>query len=255
MDVINMAPNPLPPSLDGFYPMPGSRPLDPKLLWKVVEKSANKFHDAKTAGWSGSAWVAMNLAPDDNNFIEAIFRRPMTGHDWQAGLMPEYLRGVKNRPATVMTIHNIAFQGLARPTLIGKLGLDPYRFTRDGYEFWGKVSTLKAGLLSADCLTTVSHTYASELMTSEFGMGLEGVIRSRQDVLSGIVNGIDVTAWNPATDPAISAYKTPAGKAKNKAKLQEELELKDSDGPLCVVVSRLTQQKGLDLLLQALPPS
>jgi starch synthase len=175
------------------------------------------------------------------------------GHDWQAGLMPEYMRDDTDGPATVMTIHNIAFQGLADPNSIGRLGLDPYRFTRDGYEFWGKVSTLKAGILSADRITTVSKTYATELMTPEFGMGLEGVIETRRDALFGIVNGIDDTVWNPETDTAISPYKTPAGKAKNKAALQKEFGLKESEGPLCVVVSRLTDQKGLDLLLQALP--
>jgi starch synthase len=175
------------------------------------------------------------------------------GHDWQAGLMPEYMRSDTDGPATVMTIHNIAFQGLADPQSIGRLGLDPYRFTREGYEFWGKVSSLKAGLLSADRITTVSKTYATELMTPEFGMGLEGVIEARRDALSGIVNGIDDVTWNAATDSAISPYKSPTGKAKNKITLQKEFGLKKSSGPLCIVVSRLTDQKGLDLLLQALP--
>jgi starch synthase len=175
------------------------------------------------------------------------------GHDWQAGLLPEYMRGDTDGPATVMTIHNIAFQGLADPKSIGRLGLDPYRFTRDGYEFWGKVSALKAGLMSADRITTVSKTYAAELMTPEYGMGLEGVINTRRDDLLGIVNGIDDVAWNPAIDTAILPYKTPAGKAKNKTALQKEFGLEAADGPLCVVVSRLTDQKGLDVLLQALP--
>ena len=175
------------------------------------------------------------------------------GHDWQAGFMPEYLLGHDTRPATVMTIHNIAFQGLTTPDQIGQLGLDPHRFTQDGYEYWGKVSALKAGLMAADRITTVSQTYANELMTKEFGMGLEGVIRSRRDDLTGIVNGIDDVAWDPATDAAITPYKTLKGKAANKAALRKEMGLPDSDGPLCVVVSRLTQQKGLDLLVQALP--
>lgn len=175
------------------------------------------------------------------------------GHDWQAGFMPEYLRGHDTRPATVMTIHNIAFQGLTTPDQIGQLGLDPYRFTQDGYEYWGKVSALKAGLMAADRITTVSQTYANELMTKEFGMGLEGVIRSRRDDLTGIVNGIDDVTWDPSADPAITPYKTLKGKAANKAALRAEMGLPDTDGPLCVVVSRLTQQKGLDLLVQALP--
>ncbi len=175
------------------------------------------------------------------------------GHDWQAGLVGDYLLADGTRTPVVITVHNIAFHGLADPSLIGTLGLDPRRYTREGYEYWGKVSALKAGLLTATRLTTVSQTYADELMTPEFGMGLDGVMRHRRDALSGIVNGIDEDVWNPATDPDITPYKTPAKKAANKAALRAEFGLPDSDGPLCVVVSRLTHQKGLDLLLEALP--
>jgi len=175
------------------------------------------------------------------------------GHDWQAGLMGEYLRAQKTETPTILTIHNIAFHGLAEPSLIGTLGLDPYRFTRDGYEYWGRVSALKAGLMTATRLTTVSRTYADELMMPDFGMGLDGVMRHRRSVLSGIVNGIDEDAWNPATDKAIKPYKTLKDKEKNKVALRAELDLPKARGPLCVVVSRLTHQKGLDLLLEALP--
>ncbi|MBO6852673.1 MAG: glycogen synthase GlgA [Marivivens sp.] len=174
------------------------------------------------------------------------------GHDWQAGLMMEYLPD-DGRPATVLTIHNIAFHGLAGAEKIADLGLDPLRFTPDGYEYWGKVSALKAGLMRADRLTTVSKTYAAELMRPEFGMGLDGVMRARRDVLRGILNGIDDTIWNPEADPLITPYKTLKGKPANTAALRAELGLPAAEGPLCVVVSRLTEQKGLDLLLQALP--
>lgn len=186
-------------------------------------------------------------------------------HDWQAGLVPEYLAAAQKGskpgtvlpgtvlPGTVLTVHNIAFHGLADAKAVKTLGLDPARFTRDGYEYWGKVSALKAGLMGADRLTTVSPTYAQELMTEEFGMGLDGVMRHRRHVLSGILNGIDTTVWNPATDPEIIPYKTPRGKARARAALRRECGLPDANGPLCVVVSRLTGQKGLDLLLDALP--
>lgn len=173
------------------------------------------------------------------------------GHDWQAGLFPEYL-GKNDRPGTVMTIHNIAFHGLAAPGKLETLRLDPHRFTRDGFEYWGKISALKAGLMRVDRLTTVSQTYAEELMTPEFGMGLEGVMRLRRDDLTGIVNGIDGDVWGPSTDAEIAPYSTPKGKFKNKQILQKELGLEPSDGPLCVVISRQTQQKGLDLLLEAM---
>lgn len=176
-------------------------------------------------------------------------------HDWQAGLVPEYLHGLggTGKVGTILTIHNIAFHGLADASLLNLLQLSPARMNRDGFEFWGRISALKAGLIGADRLTTVSPTYAEELMTDAFGMGLDGVMRQRRDVLSGILNGIDEEAWNPATDAAIKPYKTAKGKAANKAALRAEFGLPASDGPLCVMVSRLTEQKGVDLLLDALP--
>jgi starch synthase len=175
-------------------------------------------------------------------------------HDWQAGFVPDYLATMKGtKPATILTVHNIAFHGLAPESLIPDLRLDPEKFDRDGFEFWGKVSALKAGLMAADKLTTVSPTYAEELMTEEFGMGLDGVMRYRRDDLSGILNGIDEDVWNPATDPLVKTYKTPRGKAAAKSALRKEFGLGDARGPLCVVVTRLTEQKGIDLLLDALP--
>lgn len=176
-------------------------------------------------------------------------------HDWQGGLVPEYLHsmGGTGRVGTILTIHNIAFHGLAPPERLRALRLNPARYSRDGFEFWGRISALKAGLMGADRLTTVSPTYAAELMTDQFGMGLDGVIRHRARHLTGILNGIDEDAWNPATDPAITPYKAPAGKARNRRALRQEFGLPEAEGPLCIVVSRLTEQKGLDLLLEALP--
>ncbi len=171
-------------------------------------------------------------------------------HDWQAGLAPYLLRG---RKPSLLTIHNIAFHGLAPADRIGALGLDPADFTPDGYEFWGKVSALKAGLVTATKLTTVSETYAAELMRPEFGMGMDGVLRQRAADLSGILNGIDLDAWNPATDPHAPKFRTPKGKGRAKRALRRAMGLPEAEGPLCVVVSRLTEQKGLDLLAEALP--
>jgi len=172
-------------------------------------------------------------------------------HDWQAGLAPYYLRD--HSVGTVFTIHNIAFQGTAPADLIDGLRLDRRDFTEAGYEYWGQVSALKAGLRYATKLTTVSPTYAEELTTPEFGMGLDGLLRSRERDLVGILNGIDTEAWNPATDPAIASFKTPKGKARAKRRLRKEFGLSETDGPLTVVVSRLSHQKGLDVLLEALP--
>ena len=175
------------------------------------------------------------------------------GHDWQGGLVPQYLRQMGGGPATVLTIHNIAFTGSTDPGRMHSLRLDPWHFHPEGYEFYGGISALKAGLMGADALTTVSPTYAEELMTPEYGMGLDGVMRHRRESLTGILNGIDTDAWNPAADPAIQPYGAPGGKAPNKAALRAEMGLPDADGPLCVIVSRMTHQKGLDLLLEALP--
>ena len=169
-------------------------------------------------------------------------------HDWQAGLAPWYLRD--RHPGagvgTVMTIHNIAFQGKAAVDKLAALRLAPADMTQDGFEFWGDISALKAGLIAADKITTVSPTYAGELLTPEFGMGMDGILRARQADLSGILNGVDLDAWTPP-------YKTPNGKPRHKARLRAALDLPQADGPLCVVVSRLTHQKGLDLLLDCLP--
>ncbi len=175
-------------------------------------------------------------------------------HDWQAALTPYYLKVLRHRPTPVlMTIHNMAFLGLAPPDRLDALQLRETDFTRDGFEFWGQISMLKAGLVWADHISTVSPTYAAELLREEFGAGLHGVIQSRRADLSGILNGIDEDVWNPATDPHIQAYKTAKGKARNRAKLRKIMGLPEAEGPLCVVVSRLSHQKGLDLLLDALP--
>lgn len=174
-------------------------------------------------------------------------------HDWQAGLTPYYMRAANCPAKSILTVHNIAFQGLAPASKRKKLGIAPKDFVRDGVEYWGQVSTLKAGLIFADKITTVSPRYAEELMTPEFGMGLDGVLRYRRDDLSGILNGIDTEVWNPSTDQEIRAYKTARGKSGNKKRLRKEFGLPEASGPLCIVVSRLTEQKGLDLLLEALP--
>ena len=179
-------------------------------------------------------------------------------HDWQAGLTPAYLhhRGGP-RPATVMTIHNLAFPGLAPARLLSLLDLPPAAYAADGVEFHGAISFLKAGLWYADRITTVSPTYAAEILTPEAGMGFDGLLRHRAGDLSGILNGIDTTVWNPAADKLIAAPFTRARLAKraaNKAALQTRMGLTpDPAAPLFGVVSRLTGQKGMDVLLACLP--
>jgi len=179
-------------------------------------------------------------------------------HDWQAGLIPAYLKQAgKGAPASVLTIHNIAFQGLFNPALCGPLEVSPALFTPDGAEYFGHLGMLKAGIAFCDRITTVSPTYARELLHPEFGMGLEGILQARRADLSGILNGIDTDIWNPETDPALTApysAKTLDQKRKNRVEVEKRFDLHaQTDGPLFCVVSRLTGQKGLDLLLETLP--
>lgn len=197
------------------------------------------------------SWVGAHVAAQG---VDGWRPQVLHGHDWQAGFACEYLRRMGSGDvATVLTIHNIAFTGPADRSRLHALRLDPARFHAEGYEFYGAISALKAGLMGADALTTVSPSYAEELMTPEFGMGLDGVMRHRRGALTGILNGIDEDAWNPATDPAIIPYDCPSAKGPAKAALQAELGLPQAQGPLCVIVSRMTHQKGLDLVLETLP--
>jgi starch synthase len=175
-------------------------------------------------------------------------------NDWQAGLVPAYLRfGPTPRAATVLTIHNLAFQGLFPASVIEGIELPAATFSVDGAEFYGQYSFLKAALAYADALTTVSPTYASEIQRAEFGMGLHGLLSQRRDVLTGILNGIDTAAWDPACDPHITRHydsnRLPA-KVENKYALQARVGLPRSDVPLLAMVSRLTDQKGVDLVLE-----
>ncbi|MBC2668098.1 glycogen synthase GlgA [Novosphingobium piscinae] len=181
-------------------------------------------------------------------------------HDWQAGLAPAYLRFAPVRPgaapvASVMTIHNMAFQGYFPAEIFPQLGLPKQAWAMDGVEYHGGVGLLKAGLESASAITTVSPTYAREIRQPDFGMGLDGLIRSRAAQVHGIVNGIDTAEWDPARDPALVQRfdaASLAGRAANRAALEAEFGLAASEGPLFIVVSRLTWQKGMDVLLEAL---
>jgi starch synthase len=179
------------------------------------------------------------------------------GHDWHTGLAPAYLaaRGGE-RPASVFTIHNLGYQGEFPAETFRELALPAGFFSMYGLEFYGKVNFMKAGLHYADRITTVSPTYAREIQTPEFGFGMDGLLRSRAGVLTGILNGVDRAIWNPSTDAAIAARfgeRNVKGKARCKADLRSELGLASSRGPLFGVVSRLIPQKGLDLVLDVLP--
>ena len=179
-------------------------------------------------------------------------------HDWQAGLTAAYLHyDGGSRPATITTVHNLAFQGQFAKELLPSLGLPPAAFAIDGVEYYGGIGYLKAALQLSDRITTVSPTYALEILQPEAGMGLDGLLRQRAAVVSGILNGIDTGVWNPATDSYLAArydHRRIKARARNKAALQARMDLAvDPDIPLFGVVSRLSWQKGLDLLAEALP--
>jgi starch synthase len=176
-------------------------------------------------------------------------------HDWPAGLAPVYLSSGARRAATVMTIHNLAFQGNYDASLLAALDLLPSVFSLDGVELYGRLSFLKGALARADALTTVSPTYAAEIQTPELGCGLDGLLRHRREALTGILNGIDTRLWDPAGDRLI-AQRYDAGslerKALNKTALQRRMGLAADPGlPLLGMVTRLTGQKGVDLVAAA----
>ena len=182
-------------------------------------------------------------------------------HDWQAGLLPVYLRenlafdptfiGVR----CVFTIHNLGYHGDFPAAAVADCGLDPALFHPEGLEFYGNLSFLKSGIVWADAINTVSPTYAREIQTPEFGFGMDGLLRSRAYKLAGILNGVDYEAWDPATDRYLPANYSPqslSGKAACKAALLQEAGFRsDGAGPVLGVVSRFAHQKGMDLLIEA----
>lgn len=179
-------------------------------------------------------------------------------HDWHAGLAPAYLRAEAAAVPSVFTVHNLAYQGFFPAALFPDLALPANFFSIDGVEFYGGLSFLKSGLFYADRLTTVSPTYAQEIQTPAFGWGLDGLLRARADLLSGILNGVDPAIWSPENDALLpqpySIGDAATGKAAAKAVLQRRFGLsEDSAAPLFGAVTRLTPQKGVDLLLAALP--
>ncbi len=178
-------------------------------------------------------------------------------NDWQAGLTPAYLHFSPAPAPSVMTVHNLAFQGVFPAQMVAELGLPGECFQPEGAEYYGDLSFLKAGLYYADHITTVSPSYAEEIQTAALGFGLQGLLTHRRASLTGILNGIDTHEWNPAADPNIVRHfdaKDIRGKAANKRELQKRMGLHiDPKIPLFGLVSRFTHQKGLDMLLEIAP--
>ena len=177
-------------------------------------------------------------------------------HDWHAGLLPLLLAARdRPRPASIFTIHNLAYQGLFEAHEFQQLGLPPAEF--GNMEFYGRISFLKAGISGADAITTASPTYAREILTPEYGCGLEGLLKAKEPIISGILNGADYSIWDPRIDTDLVAQysaRSMAGKLASKRAIQVELGLdQDDDAPLMAFMSRLVHQKMPDVVLETLP--
>jgi len=226
----------------------------------LYERDGGPYADANGLEWQDNpirfgvlSKVAAILASDHSPIPGW---RPNIVHcnDWQTGLTPAYMKLTEHSKAkSIISLHNMAFQGCYPPQWVETLGLPSSGFSIEGYEYHGQLSFLKAGIFYADAISTVSPRYAKEIQTAAFGFGLEGLLTNRGDEIKGILNGIETDEWNPETDKhLIENYSSQnlAGKQRIKRDLQLRLGLNiDADAPLLGVVSRLTYQKGLDMLL------
>lgn len=226
----------------------------------LYERDGGPYADANGLEWQDNpirfgvlSKVAAILSSDKSPIHDW---RPNIVHcnDWQTGLAPAYMKLTEHSKAkSIISLHNMAFQGCYPPQWVETLGLPSSGFNIEGYEYHGQLSFLKAGIFYADAISTVSPRYAKEIQTAAFGFGLEGLLTNRGDEIKGILNGIETDEWNPETDKhLIENYNSQnlAGKQRVKRDLQLRLGLNiDADAPLLGVVSRLTHQKGLDMLL------
>lgn len=228
----------------------------------LYARDGNPYLDEHGRDWNDShlrfallARAAAVVATDQ----DASPWRPdiVNANDWHTGLVPYYLDRAQSRVRSVFTVHNMAYQGLFDPAVLPDIAVAPEAYSADGVEFWGKVNFLKAGLVYADCITTVSPTYAHEIRAPQEGKGLDGVLRARGDSVHGILNGIDDFVWNPANDVYIAQpydADTIRLKADNTAALRLRFGLPAMDtAPVVAVVSRLVEQKGIDMVLSILP--
>ncbi|MDB5718630.1 MAG: glgA [Sphingomonas bacterium] len=222
----------------------------------LFDRDGGPYADAAGLDWPDNwrRFAALSRAAADiaGGAISGYQPDLVHAHDWQAAMALVYLRHAARRVPGVLTIHNLAFQGQFPAGIFRSLGLPDDAFDVDLLEYYGNVGFLKGGLQAADAITTVSPSYAQEIRTPEFGMGLEGVINARADRLHGIVNGIDTDDWDPARDPHLartySAGSLPR-RRENRAVLARRFGIDPGAGPLFCVISRLTGQKGMDVLV------
>jgi len=229
---------------------------------ELFQRDGGIYQDSTGADWADNALrfgLLSKVAAILGGAESPVDWKPEVVHcnDWQAGLTPAYMHFVPGGAPCVMTIHNLAFQGVFPPQTVAELGLPAESFHPHGAEYYGNLSFLKAGLYYANHVTTVSPTYADEIQTDALGFGLQGLLKNRNKSLTGILNGIDDNEWNPAVDSVlVQSYdvKNLAGKLANKLELQKRMGLQvDPDIPLFGLVSRFTYQKGLDIVLEIAP--
>ena len=224
----------------------------------LFQRDGGPYGDATGADWGDNSrrFAAFGLAAAQ---LAGVGGKPrfdlVHAHDWQAAMACVYLRYGGRPVPSVLTIHNMAFQGYFGADIFPRLGLPDAAWTMEGIEFHGGVGMLKGGMVCADAITTVSPTYAREIHTARFGMGLDGVVRARSNLVEGILNGIDRAEWNPSHDPRLAApfdAQHLAPRRANKRAIEQAFGLAKDEGPLFVVISRLTWQKGIDVLLEAI---
>lgn len=222
----------------------------------LFDRPGGPYGDATGADWQDNwkRFAALGrVGADISAGVVAGYKPDVVhAHDWQSAMTLAYMRyGEAANVPSVMTVHNLAFQGQFGANVFSGLGLPPQAMALDGVEYYGGVGFLKAGLQAAWAITTVSPTYAQEIRSPAFGMGLDGLINLRSADLLGIVNGIDDDIWNPETDPHLAATysaKSLKGRKANKRAIEERMQLDREEGPIYCVVSRLTWQKGIDIL-------
>ncbi len=228
----------------------------------LYDRPGNPYLDGNGRDWPDNAEryaaLAFTAARIGWGDVPGLLPDIVHAHDWQAALVPayqHYLGAGRRRAPTVLTLHNMAFQGQFKADIWSRLGLPAEAFAMQGLEYHGDVGYLKAGIHFADAITTVSPTYAHEIRTLAGGMGLDDMLRWRGAAVSGIVNGIDTDTWNPATDPLLAqpydAERIDARLASKRA-VEAQFGLPADDSPLVCMVSRLTAQKGIDLVAAAL---
>jgi starch synthase len=229
----------------------------------LFARTGGPYQDATGDDWNDNALrfgVLSKVAAILGTEASPLEWRPDVVHcnDWPTALAPLYLRFARGRhAASLLTIHNLAFQGIFSFDQVKPLELAPESVGLQGAEYYGKVSFLKGGIVYSNAVNTVSPTYAREIQTHELGFGMDGVLRQRSKDLFGVLNGIDTAMWNPRTDPLIPAHYGPDtldAKLTNKRALKQRLGLEGPhELPLAAIVSRLTHQKGIDIIAEAVP--